>query len=179
MKNIRWEKPRAGWLTLNSDGSVASTVGPVGGGGLVRDENGEWVMGFARRIRNASSYLVELWALRDGLQLCLQIHAQTVVIELDVKAIVDAFNSPTVSNSVVSSIMDECRYLATRIPQKRFRHIYREANRCADYLARIGTLLESNFIVFSSPPVDLVNYLEADATGLYVHRLCPETLLAV
>ena len=75
MKNIRWEKPRAGWLTLNSDGSVASTVGPVGGGGLVRDENGEWVMGFARRIGNASSYLAELWALRDGLQLCLQIHA--------------------------------------------------------------------------------------------------------
>ena len=67
MKNIRWEKLRTGWLTLNSDGSVASTVGPVGGGGLVRDENGEWVMGFARRIRNASSYLVELWALRDGL----------------------------------------------------------------------------------------------------------------
>ena len=116
VKNIRWEKLRAGWLTLNFDGSVASTVGPAGGGGLVRDENGEWVMGFARRIGNASNYLVELWALRDGLQLCLQIHAQTVVIELDVKAIVDAFNSPTVSNSVVSSIMDECRYLATRIP---------------------------------------------------------------
>ena len=109
----------------------------------------------------------------------MQTHAQAVVIELDVKAIVDAFNSPTVTNSVVSSIMDECRYLATRIPQKRFRHIYREANRCADCLARIGTLLESNFIVFSSPPVDLVSYLEADATGLYVHRLCPKTLLVV
>ena len=67
MKNIRWEKPRAGWLTLNSDGSTASTLGPVGGGGLVRDENGDWVMGFARRIGNALSYLVELCALRDGL----------------------------------------------------------------------------------------------------------------
>ena len=116
VKNTRWEKPRARWLTLNCDGSAVSTVGSAGGDGLVKDENGEWVMGFARRIGNASNYLVELWALRDGLQLCLQIHAQTVVIELDVKAIVDAFNSPTVSNSVVSSIMDECRYLATRIP---------------------------------------------------------------
>ena len=116
VKNIRWEKLRAGWLTLNTDGSAASIVGPAGGGGLVRDENGAWVMGFARRIGNASSYLAELWALRDGLQLCLQIHAQAVVIELDAKAIVDAFNSPYVSNSIVSSIMDECRYLATRIP---------------------------------------------------------------
>ena len=116
MKNIRWEKPRAGWLTLNSNGLTASTLGPVRGGGLVRDENGDWVMGFARRIGNASSYLAELCVLRDGLQLCLQTHAQAVVIELDAKAIVDAFNSPTFSNSVVSSIMDECRYLATRIP---------------------------------------------------------------
>ena len=45
---------------MNSNGSASSTVGPTGGGGLVRDENGEWVMGFARRIGNASSYLVEL-----------------------------------------------------------------------------------------------------------------------
>ena len=52
-------------------------------------------MGFARRIGNTSGYLAKLWALRDGLQLCLQINAQSVVIELDAKAIVDAFNSPS------------------------------------------------------------------------------------
>ena len=90
------------------------------------------------------------------LQLCLQINAQSVVIELDAKAIVDAFNSPSSSNSIVSSLMDDCICLATRIPQKRFRHIYREANKCADCLARIGSLLDSDFAVFSSPPVDLV-----------------------
>ena len=33
MKSIRWEKPRAGWLTLNTDGSAGSNSGPVGGGG--------------------------------------------------------------------------------------------------------------------------------------------------
>ena len=113
-------------------------------------------MGFARRIGNTSGYLAKLWALRDGLQLCLQINAQSVVIELDAKAIVDAFNSPSPSNSIVSSLMDDCICLATRIPHKRFRHIYREANKCADCLARIGSLLDSDFAVFSSPPVDLV-----------------------
>ena len=65
-KSIRWEKPRAGWLTLNTDGSAGSNSGP-GGGGLLRDENGNWVKGFARKIGNTSSYLAELWALRDGL----------------------------------------------------------------------------------------------------------------
>ena len=113
VKSIRWEKPRADWLTLNIDGSVASNSGPAGGGGLVRDENSDWVKGFARRIGNTSSYLAELWALRDGLQLCLQIHAQSVVIEVDAKAIVEAFNSPTFPSSCVSPIMDECRHMVT------------------------------------------------------------------
>ena len=47
--------------------------------------------GFARKIETATSFLAELWALQDGLLLCLQVHAQAVFIELDAKAIVDAF----------------------------------------------------------------------------------------
>ena len=69
--------------------------------------------------------------------------------------------------------------MATQIPQKRFRHIYREANRCADFLARIGTLLKNDFIVFSSSLVDLVSILEADANGLYVNRFCIDHLFVV
>ena len=178
-KSIRWEKPRAGWLTLNTDGSAASSSSPAGGGGLVRDENGDWVKGFARRIGSTSSYLAELWALRDGLQLCLQIHAHSVVIEVDAKAIVETFNSPTLPSSCVSPIMDECRHIAKQIPQVRFRHIYREANRCADFLGRLGSSLEIGFSVFISPPMDLFPFLEADANGVYVNRRCPVSLLAV
>ncbi|XP_075669797.1 uncharacterized protein LOC142639522 [Castanea sativa] len=67
LKSIRWVKPRAGWLTLNIDGSATSNSSPVGGGGLIRDENGGWVIGFARRIGSTSSLMAELWVLRDGL----------------------------------------------------------------------------------------------------------------
>ena len=111
--------------------------------------------------------------------MCLQIHAHSVIIELDVKAIVDAFNSQTYSNTIVSSITDDCRHMVTRIPQKSFRHIYRETNKYVDYLARLGTLLESDFIVFSSLPVDFSSILEVDANRLYVNRLCPEPLFAI
>ena len=178
-KSIRWEKPRAGWLTLNTDGSAGSNSGPARGGGLVRDENGNWVKGFARRIGNTFSYLTELWAPRDDLQPCLEMHAQFVVIEVDAKAIVEALNSPTFSSSCVSPIMDECKHMANRLHQVRFRHIFREANRCADFLASLGTLLENDFIIFTSPPVDLIPFLEADANGVYINRLCPVSPVAV
>ena len=116
LKCIRWEKPRAGWLTLNTDGAATGNIGQAGGGELIRDDNGVWVTGFARRIGNTNSYMAELWALRDGLQLCLQMNAQSVFIELDAKVIVDALNSPTSSNSFISSILEDCRHMANGIP---------------------------------------------------------------
>ena len=48
-----------------------------------------------------------------------------------------------------------------------------------DFLARLGLLLDSEFAVFSSPPMDLTSLLEADAVGLFVSRLCPAPVFAV
>ena len=173
------EKPGYGWLTLNTDGSVVGNFGVAGGGGLIRDTNGEWVTGFARKIGKTSSFQAELWALRDGLQLCLQNQAQAVHVDLDSKTIVDALNSQDYSNSIVSSIMEDCKYMISRIPQTCCRHVYREANRCADFLAKVGTSIEGDFTVFHSSPVDLLSLLEEDANGVHVNRLCPALSFAV
>ena len=39
-KQIRWEKPRHGWVKLNTDGSSLGNPRLAGGGGLIRDEDG-------------------------------------------------------------------------------------------------------------------------------------------
>ena len=179
LKSICWEKPREGWLTLNVDGAAAGASGMAGGGGLIRDGNGDWVIGFARKIGTTTSFMAELWALRDGLLLCLQIQAQAVCVELDAKAVVDAFNMQNYSNTVISSIMDDCRHLASQISHLRVRHIYREANRCADFLAKLGLSIVSDYVELPSPPVDLVHILEDDACGRAVNRLCPIPLFSV
>nr|POE61252.1 putative ribonuclease h protein [Quercus suber] len=107
------------------NGASMGNPGLAGGGGLLRDENGSWIGGFARKIGVASSFIAELWALRDGLLLCRQTNAQAVAIELDARAIVDAFNHQTNSNTVVSTIMDDCRHLVNQIPQVSIRHVYK------------------------------------------------------
>ena len=73
----------------------------------------------------------------------------------------------------MSSILDDCRALITRLRQIFFKHCYREANRCADKLARLGASQSLKFIVFQSPPMDILSFLEEDANGLYLSRLCP------
>ena len=96
-------------MKLNTDGASNGSLKLAGGGGVIRDEEGNWVIGYARRIGPANSFLVELWALRDGLLLCLQAHIQVVIIEMDAKAIVDAFSLQKNSNSIFSSLVDDCR----------------------------------------------------------------------
>ena len=93
LKCIWWEKPNIGWKKLNMDGASSGNLGLAEGGVVIRDEEGNWVIGYVRKIGSTNSFLVELWALRDALFLCLQAHIQAVVIEMDAKAIVDAFSN--------------------------------------------------------------------------------------
>ena len=60
VKQVRWEKPCTGWLKLNTDGASMGNTGLASGGSLLRDENGSWVGGFARKIGVASSFTAEL-----------------------------------------------------------------------------------------------------------------------
>ena len=39
----------------------------AGGGGIIRNDEGKWIKGYARAIGNTTSVAAELWALRDGI----------------------------------------------------------------------------------------------------------------
>ena len=95
IKRVRWEKPPLGWAKLNTDGVVARNLGLARCGGLIKDEQGAWLVGFSRNIESTTSYAVELWGLRDGLALCCNLNIPSLVVELDAKSIVDVFWNPT------------------------------------------------------------------------------------
>ena len=175
---IRWTKPDSGWFKLNTDGSSLNNLGIARGGGLIRDDNGSWIVGFARKVGVTTCFLAELWALQDGLSLCVSRKCQVVEVEIDAKAIVDALSNPNYSSIFVSSIMDDCRNLLSQIPQMCFRHCYCEMNRCADALARKGGCQATDFVIFKSPPVNISSLLDFDLSGLHLSRLCPASLLS-
>lgn len=137
---IRWEKPSPGWVCLNIDGSALGNPGRAGCGGIIRNDRGDWLGGFSRCIEVTTSFIAELWALRDGLNLCHNMHLQDVDIQIDAKAVVDIIRDPYYSNQVVMPIVDDCRELISQFSQVRIGHCYREANFCADFLARKGVL---------------------------------------
>ena len=68
---VRWNAPPDKWFKLNSDGSSMGNPGKAGGGGIICDFKGDWVSGYARAIGFTTSVAAELWALRDGINLCI------------------------------------------------------------------------------------------------------------
>ena len=120
-------------MKLNNDGSSSGNSGLTGGGGVIRDWTGRWIVGFSRKIGIATSLMAELWAIRDGLMLCVDRNLVMVEIDLDAKSVVDMLRNSQYTNNLHSSIIEDCRHLISMIPQIRIKHCYREANRCADY----------------------------------------------
>ena len=173
LKMIRWERPYRGWYKLNTDGSALGNPGTAGGGGVLRDDAGLWISGFARQIGHTTSFLAELWALRDGLSMCVDLNINALEIDLDAKVVADLMNNSGSSNAFNSSIVADCRLLISRIPQVKVRHCYRESNSCADALARFGAKMCPDVMYFSSPPPWLFSTYVSDLYGLYHSRLCP------
>ena len=69
-KPIRWEKPPRGWIKLNTNGSSLGNSGLAGGGGVFRNDDGGWILGFSKHIGITSTFMAKLWAIWDGLALC-------------------------------------------------------------------------------------------------------------
>ena len=40
---VGWEKSPMGWVKLNSDGSAIGSTGSAGGGGAIRNHEGQWL----------------------------------------------------------------------------------------------------------------------------------------
>ena len=95
---------------------VLGNPGLAGGGGVVRDWTGRWIVGFTRKISITTSLLAELWAIRDGLMLCIERNFSKVEVELGAKAIVDMLTDLQYDNMSISLILEDCKLLVSQIP---------------------------------------------------------------
>ena len=91
-----------------------------GGGGVIPDIEGAWIMGFVRNIGITSRYIAELWALRNWLLLYINRNFNAIEVELDAKSIIDVLSTSNCSNSLASPMVDDCRLLATQIHHIQF-----------------------------------------------------------
>ena len=97
-----------------------------------------WVAGFTRKLGAVSSTMAELWTLKDGLLLAKQLNFRNINVELDAKFIVHLLSDPNSVNLMLKPLLNDCRTLINSIPNCTVTHIFWEANRCANIMAKMG-----------------------------------------
>ena len=167
---MRWISPSINWYKLNSDGSSLGNSGLAGGGGLIRDDKGDWIKGYTRAIGITTSVAPELWALRDSIRLCIASKIPTVIIELDAQVVVDLLKKNASHPSGIGALVNDCKNGLREIPMVQIWHCYWETNKCADTLARRGALLSQDFVIFLDPSIDVLFLLSLDVVGMHFDR---------
>ena len=138
---VRWLKPPRGWTKLKTNGFVFRNPIKAGEGGILRCSNGDWIAGFARKLGNTTSTIAELLALKDGLIVAKQLGIENICIKMDANFIVHLVSSASMVNLMLEPLLTDCINLIKTFPNHSVAHVFREANCCANRLARIGVEL--------------------------------------
>ena len=167
---VGWSKLHEGWTKLNTDGSVMGNPAMAGGGGVIRGQEGEWIAGFVRPLGRTNSCMVELWALRDGLLLAKELGINNLIVELDALSVVLLMKNNT-CNLLMEPLLTDCRNLLKEFSNMQVIHAYREANQCADALAKMGAGLLTSFVGFWTPPLVVDSILAHDRANVCCKRI--------
>ena len=150
---------------LNTDGAVKMASGLASAGGLIRDSASGWVTGFVLNIGVTNSLMAELWGVREGLLLARSLGLHDVVVELDALIIVQFLKSSVDLSHPCSALLEDVAALVREGWVREVRHIFREGNQCADFLANMAQSYPVGLSVLCTPPPGLLPLLEADARG--------------
>lgn len=70
------------------------------------------------------------------------------------------------------SLSADCKSLLSRIPLTKVKHVYREAKKCADALARKGCTLWEDFVIFDVPPSFVISsFVCSNVNGVNYRKL--------
>ncbi|KAF1893554.1 hypothetical protein Lal_00002044 [Lupinus albus] len=129
---VQWPCPRSGQVKINVDESCIHGSNSIGGGGVFRDHNGSWLIGFSTNFGRSTPILAELLAIDQGL-------------------------TPTWNNG-----FRNIRSWVSRDLIMDFKHVVHEVNQVADSLVKIGSHSSSNFLVWDSAPLRCEPRLDLD-----------------
>ena len=168
---VKWDPPTSDWICLNCDGAVNASNKVAGCGGLMRNSDGLWLSGFSKQIGYCEPLVAELWGVFTGLQLCRSRGWGKVIVQIDSKVVCDAIIGSEIGRILGWSIVREIRKLLKLPWEVRVVNIFREANRCADELAKIGCHQGEDLIIYEQCPVSVGPLLLADTVGNSIPRL--------
>jgi ribonuclease HI len=168
---IGWKCPREGWIKLNCDGAHKSSINLSGCGGLLRNSNGTFLKGYARKIGSCDALHAEMWGMYIGMDLARRQGITHLQVESDSKVLVDMVTGNCNTNGNISTLIRRIRDLKNMNWQVQINHTWREGNKSADWLANFSFNFNSfDLHVMETLARELQSLLFYDISGACMPR---------
>lgn len=132
-----WVKPPDSVVKVNVDGSCTQSHS-ISTGGLLRDAEGNWILGFTSNMGHGDSLLAELWAIWHGAYVASQQHFRKVIIETDSLESVSLIQKYGISAHPYAMLIMDIKAMMPSFAQVSIQHTYRQANAATHRLALLG-----------------------------------------
>lgn len=154
----------------NADGAV-SNDGISAAGGAIRDPNGVWAGGFCHRIGSCPVVMAEIWGIIGCLQVAWKLGYRRIEVETDSQLALALVTQGVPDCHPSVSLVKHCQGWLKRNWEVKFHHVYREANRVADSLAKASLALPRGYHKLLEPPEGIGKLLEEDNRGWTTPRI--------
>lgn len=116
-------------------------------------------------------YEAELWGVLEGLSHAQRKGFSQIELCVDSEVVVNSIKGEGVGCASGCHLVKQIRKLLRGNWIIQIKHIYREANKCADLLANLGCDQHCSMVVYEQPPVAVLQALNADVLGVSTPRL--------
>lgn len=140
---MEWRLPQQGFEKLNTDGSCKNSS-IAAGGGVIRNEDGTWLVGFSIKFKAINPAAAELITIREGLITLKKFNTNHLELEADAEALkmmlenVDKF-----SNHELSALIQDVAAFLREDWIVILLYVKRNANEVAHCLAKFGIQMEN------------------------------------
>ncbi|KAJ7961972.1 reverse transcriptase [Quillaja saponaria] len=111
---ISWQFPTKRWIKLNTDEASQNNSLYANCGGLLRNNMGEWLAGFAANLGQGSNTEAELFGILHGLNLACQMNVRKLELEVDSSTAIELVTSDREYCHPFFFGIPECRNLLKR-----------------------------------------------------------------
>ncbi|KAK2663757.1 hypothetical protein Ddye_002331 [Dipteronia dyeriana] len=156
--SVAWMPHSEDWIKLNIDESWDC------GSSFIT------IKGFMMKKGIGNVLEAKLWAMFDGLNMAWSFGIRKIIVESDSLDCVYLLPRDNNTNHHLFSLIQNYKHLLNSDWICTMKHVYREGNRLADGLARMGHSMHTYVLFLGVPPSELIGILDDDCRGLGLDR---------
>ncbi|KAF7832914.1 RnaseH [Senna tora] len=145
--------------------NVCRSSRKAGCGGIIRDNHGNWIKGFVSNLGYVSFLSVELWGIYHGLVTAWNLGFRKVELESDSSQASKMIQTLREAGSNLHPLQHKISCLLARDWEVKATHIPRNANGCANTIAKHSLASSIGFNMLDNPPCLVVSVMLRDANN--------------